>query len=202
MIINKTGLTIGIVIRRKMEPAINSEKEISALVEQLGDENGLVRQRARLNLAHIGKASVPALLKALESPNVHARREATKVVGELRAESAATSLANLLRDGNVDIRWAAMESLTRIGRASMRPLLEVFVKNFDSSLMREGVHHILHVLKDMYMLTEQETRLFEKLDKEAFYNFQLGWNSEGAWAAEKALEALDKFQSSEQDEHN
>jgi len=185
-----------------MAPAINSEKEISALVEQLGDENGLVRQRARLNLAHIGKASIPDLLKALESPNMHTRWEATKVVGELRAETAATSLANLLRDDNADIRWAAMESLTRIGRASMRPLLEVFVKNFDSSLMREGVHHILHVFKDMYMLTEQETRLFEKLDKDAFYNFQLGWNSEGAWATEKALEALDRSQSSEQNEHN
>lgn len=174
-----------------MTSSINIEKEISTLVEDLGNENGLVRQRARLNLVHIGKAGIPALLEALESPNVHTRWEATKVVGELRAEAAATPLANLLRDGNVNIRWAAMESLVRLGRASLRPLLEVFVKNFDSSLMREGVHHILHVFKDMYMLTEQETALFEKLDKEAFYNFQLGWNSEGAWAAEKALEALD-----------
>lgn len=173
-----------------MTSAINLEKEISTLVEDLGSENGLIRQRARLNLAHIGKAGVPALLKALESPNVHTRWEATKVVGELRSEVAATSLANLLCDGNVNIRWAAMESLIRIGRASMRPLLEVFVKNFDSSLMREGVHHILHVFKDMDMLTEQETILFEKLNEEAFYNFQVGWTSEGAWAAEKVLETL------------
>ena len=177
-----------------MASVINLEKELSVLVQDLGDENGLVRQRARLNLAHIGRASIPALLEALESPNLQTRWEAIKVLGELHAEAAAAPLANLLLDDDIGIRWSAMERLVRIGRTAMHPLLEVFVKNFDSPLMREGLHHILHVFKDQYMLTEQEIILFEKLDNEAMSGFQLGWNSEEAWAAEKALEALDQIQ--------
>ncbi|MDQ3004378.1 MAG: hypothetical protein M3R47_03220 [Chloroflexota bacterium] len=74
----------------------------------------------------------------------------------------------------------------------MRPLLKLFTKNFDSPLMREGLHHILHVFKDRDLLTEQEITLFEKLHKQEISGYQTSWNSEAAWIAEKALEALDQ----------
>jgi len=177
-----------------MKPEINLEKEISTLIDDLGDENGLVRQKARLNLAHLGKESVPELLKAIHSSNTNTRLGAIKVLGELHATEAAQPLVPMLMDDNPDIRWSTMESLIRIGHTSMRPILEMFVRNFDSTLMREGVHHILHVFKDQYMLNGYEITLFRELDKQRLAGFQTGWNSEAAWAAEKALEALDKIQ--------
>ena len=173
---------------------LDAKNEISTLINQLGDENGLTRQRARLNLAYWGKESIPDLLKALHSPNIDTRLGAIKVLGELRATEAAQPLASLLMDNDPNIRWSTMESLIRIGRVSMRPILELFVRDFDSSVLREGVHHILHVFKDQYILNEYEITLFRELDKQRLAGFQLGWNSEAAWAAEKALEALDKLQ--------
>jgi hypothetical protein len=95
-------------------------------------------------------------------------------------------------DEETSVRWAAMESLIHMGRDSLRPILEKFIKNFDSLWLREGVHHILHVLKDRHELNEKEITLFKKLDEQCIPGFEPSWNGQEAWAAEKALEALDK----------
>ena len=66
------------------------------------------------------------------------------------------------------------------------------IKDFEALWLREGVHHILRVFKDRHELNDQEIALFEKLDKQCIPGFESGWTSEQAWAAEEALEALDK----------
>jgi len=168
------------------------EDQLSTLIANLGDDNGLVRQQARLMLMYIGRNSIPALLVALTSDNVQTRWEAVQILGELGDPECAVALTDKLMDNDTGVRWAAMESLCRLGRASLRPLLERFIKNFDSPWLREGVHHILHVLKDRQVLSERETILFESLDRQSFLNFGSGWTSEQAWAAEKALELIDQ----------
>ena len=97
----------------------------------------------------------------------------------------------MLTDDETGVRWAAMESLIRMGRKAMHPILEKFVKNFDSLWLREGVHHILRVLNDRHALNERERILFEELEKQIFPGVESGWTSQQAWAAEKALEYLD-----------
>jgi HEAT repeat protein len=168
------------------------EKLLPGWIADLGENNGLVRQRARLMLIHHGKASVPSLLTALKDENTDIRLEAVKALGELRDPTTATLLANMLVDEDTGVRWAVTESLIQLGRASLPPVLDKFVKHFDSAWMRESVHHILHVLKDRYLLTEAENALFDKLDKKEIPGFETGWNTEAAWAAEKALEELDR----------
>ena len=119
--------------------------------------------------------------------------EAAKVDGKPVGEPAtAPALTDMLMDEETSVRWAAMESLIRMGRVSLRPILEKFIKNFDSLWLREGVHHILRVLKDRHELSEREITLFERLDEKCIPGFEPSWNSQEAWAAEKALEALDK----------
>lgn len=164
------------------------ENQIASLISDLGDKNGLTRQRARLALVHIGNKSVPSLLEVLRSQNAHVRWEAVRTLGELAQPDTATALTNMLLDEDTSVRWAAMESLIRLERASLRPLLESFIHNFDSIWMREGVHHILHVLKDRNHLKEPELLLFQKLDNKSAPNLNV--TGEAAWAAEKALEAL------------
>ena len=68
------------------------ETQISHLITDLGDDNGLVRQRARLQLEHLGLESIPALLEALQSQNVHVRWEALRALGELHAPETAASI--------------------------------------------------------------------------------------------------------------
>ena len=95
-------------------------------------------------------------------------------------------------DEDTGVRWGAMESLSRMGRECLHPLLESFVKNFDSLWLREGVHHILRVLKDRNKLNERENILFNELDKQTIPGIESSWTSQQAWAAEKALEMLDQ----------
>jgi HEAT repeat protein len=176
----------------EMQPLSYEKHQLSTLISALGDDNGLVRQRARLQLEHLGQGSIPALLEALKSPNVHVRWEAVQALGEIRDPKTAIALVNMLMDEDTGVRWGAMESLSRMGRACLHPLLESFIKNFDSLWLREGVHHILHVLKDRNKLNDRENVLFEELDKQAIPGFESGWTSQQAWAAEKALEVLDQ----------
>ena len=168
-------------------------RQISALIADLGEPHGLTRQRARLALAHIGAPAIPSLLEALTDQNGGVRLETVKVLGEIHDPSTVNALIEKLLDEETSVRWAAMESLIHTGRACLRPLLEKFVKTFDSAYLREGVHHILHVFKDRYLLTDEEMTLFEKLDQKEIPGFDMGWNTQAAWAAEKALESLDRI---------
>jgi hypothetical protein len=123
---------------------------------------------------------------------VQVRWEVVSTLGDIRDPETASALTEMLMDEDTGVRWAAMESLINMGRNALRPILEEFVKDFESQWLREGVHHILHVLKDRHELNEKEIELFEKLDEQCIPGFESGWNSAQAWAAEKALEALDK----------
>jgi HEAT repeat protein len=176
----------------KPQTKSQSKQQISELIIELGDSNFLKRQHARLLLVHHEPESIPALLETLESPNPRTRREAVNALGDIRAPETAPALTEMLLDEDTGVRWAAMESLIRMGRDALRPILEKFIQNFDSLWLREGVHHILRVFKDRHELNDLEINLFEKLDKQSIPGFGSSWTSEQAWAAEKALEALDR----------
>ena len=177
-----------------MNPQIQSKTEgqIPDLITELGNSDFLKRQRARMYLAHHEPESIPALLDALKSSNSQIRWEAVKVLGDIHNPETAPALTEMLMDEDTGVRWAAMESLIELGRKALRPILEKFTKDFESLWLREGVHHILHVLKDRHELNNREIALFEKLDEQCVPGFESSWTSEQAWTAEKALEALDR----------
>ena len=171
---------------------VQSELQISELIAELGDNDYLKRQHARLLLVHHKLESVPALLKALKSPNPRTRKLVVNALGDICDLETGSALTEMLMDEDIDVRWASMESLIKMGRDSLRPILEKFIKDFDSLWLREGVHHILRVLKDRHELNAQEISLFQNLDEECGRSFPSGWTSQQAWAAEKALEVLDR----------
>jgi HEAT repeat protein len=171
---------------------LKTELQIPDLIAELGNNDFLKRQHARLLLIHHEPESIPALLDALENPKAQIRWEAASALGDIRDPETAPALTEMLMDEDTGVRWAAMESLINMGKKALRPILEKFIKDFESLWLREGVHHILHVLKDRHELNEQEIALFEKLDEQCIPGFESGWTSQQAWAAEKALEALDK----------
>ena len=169
-----------------------SEQNIQELIANLGEKDFLKRQRARLLLVDRADESVPALQEALKSQDTQTRWQAVHALGEIDAPEIIPALTDMLLDKDTGVRWAAMESLIRKGRSALRPLLEKFIKDFDSIWLREGTHHILHVFKDRHQLNQFEITLFEKLGEQSFPGFESGWTSEQAWAAEKALEVLDR----------
>ena len=170
---------------------IVTESQIPELIAELGEDDPSKRQHARLLLIHLVPKSIPALLEALKSHNRYTRWEAVHAIGDLRMLEYAPSLVEMLTDEDPGVRWIAANSLLNFDRACLRPLLEKFIKDFSSVLLREGVRHILRALKERHQLKTLELALFDVLNKQAIPGFTWSWPSEAAWAAERALVALD-----------
>lgn len=145
--------------------------------------DGFIRMHAREILICIGKPAVPELINTLSDDNSQIRWQVIKVLEAIQDASAALALVERLEDENAGIRWAASDALIGLRQAAIRPLLEALMRDLDSLWLRQGAHHILHVMKDAGRLNEAEVKVFEALeDAEPSVSVP--------WAAEKALEAL------------
>lgn len=164
-------------------------ENISTLIKDLYDDDGLTRQRARLLLIDIGPQAVPELLHVMDSSYDHARWEAAKALGAIKDPVAACVLVDALEDEDIDLRWAAMESLIALDRSAVRPLMEGLTRNFSSVWFREGAHHVLHVWKDKGRLYPFEIKVLEALEG-------IAPDVEVPWAAKAAIDALDEIKQS------
>ncbi len=157
--------------------------DIQTLIKELDNPDGMERRRARISLVTIGYQAVPALIKVLSDERGHVRWEAGKALGEIGDPSAAPALVKLLEDDNQDVRGVASEGLIALDRGSVVPLLQALVKRFSSVWLRNGAHHVLHILKQRGHLTDPEVKVFDALE-------DVVPEVEVPWAAENALEAL------------
>jgi HEAT repeat protein len=159
------------------------QDRISSLIAELHDPDGLKRQKARHMLIAFGWEAVPALVDVVSKGEGRARWEAIEALGRIGDPVAAPALVEALRDEDMDIRWAASNSLIEMDRAAIKPLLEALTKELDSVWLREGAHHILHVFKDQGRLLPKEYKVFEALEGAEP-------QVEVPWAAEAALQDL------------
>ncbi|MGE5123387.1 MAG: HEAT repeat domain-containing protein [Acidobacteriaceae bacterium] len=156
--------------------------DIPSLIRKLGDVDGFVRMRAREVLICIGEPAVPALIDTLAGENTELRWQVVKVLESIQDVRAATALVIRLEDENAGVRWAAADALVRLRRAALPALFETLKRDFDSLWLRQGAHHILHVLKDAGKLNPAEEKVFEALE-------DIEPTIAVPWAAAKALQA-------------
>lgn len=119
---------------------------LDEVVQQLGSDDGLERERARRLVVAIGVAAVPALVEGLASRNENLRWEAAKALTAVRDPRAVPALVDALEDEDGGIRWLAAEGLCGIGRMALGPLLRALINRADSVWLREGAHHVLRDL--------------------------------------------------------
>ncbi len=147
---------------------------------RLADWDARRRHEARRELVSMGTAALPVLAKQLSARDWHVRWEAARALGEIGDPAAAVLLVEALQDDDTGVRWAAMGSLIQLERGALRPLLESLTRDFYSARLREGVHHVLHVLLSRGKLTE--------IEKEVFYALEgAAPGVQAAWAANRAL---------------
>jgi len=120
------------------------KNQISALIAQFGDDDGLVREKVRLALVGMGNIAVAPLIEALTSKDKEIRWESAKALGEIASNVAVPALIKALED--YDVRWLAAEALIEIGRDSAVPLLEALMARSNEFLLRQGAHHVLYHL--------------------------------------------------------
>lgn len=121
---------------------------INALAFVLSGRDEALRQIARRSLAAIGEPAIPALALALKDRNKSMRWEAAKALSEIHSPEAIPVLIDALEDELFGIRWLAAEGLVALGLYAIRPLVEAYIRDPESSWLRDGTHHVLKVLAD------------------------------------------------------
>jgi HEAT repeat protein len=94
----------------------------------------------------MGRKAVPFLVEALKDSDYLRRWEAAKALGEIRDPKAAPALVMALEDEEFDVRWLAAKGLIEMNVKGLKPLFQALIERADSSLIREGAHHVLHDL--------------------------------------------------------
>ncbi len=122
--------------------------QVQELVNQLEDNNGVTRQRARETLTAIGDESIPHLVGLLASPQDKLRWEAAKALTEIPDPTAITGLVSLLADPASEIRWLAATGLIRLGNRSVPPVLRALAEHAGDKGLRTASHHVLHDLAE------------------------------------------------------
>lgn len=162
------------------------------LIEDLGEVSYHDRHQARLALVERGPETIPALIEALASPNRHIRWGAVQVLGEIQAPGTAPVLVEMLKDQDPGVRWAARDSLIRLGRESLYPLLEKYIQDFSSVLVRQGTQHILRELAECHDLDDARIEELDELITENLVD-----SSSASKLLSKARKVLDRLEEQE-----
>jgi HEAT repeat protein len=103
--------------------------------------------KTRKDFIKEGDKILPVMHKLMKSDYKRIRKQAIKIVESIAHKSSIPVAINMLEDEESEIRWIAAEALIRIGRDSVKPLLEALVKNgSESYYLRLGAHHVLSEL--------------------------------------------------------
>ncbi|MGW8281818.1 MAG: HEAT repeat domain-containing protein [Gemmatimonadota bacterium] len=118
--------------------------DLTALVEALASEDGLIRRQARRCLVRQGDRAVAVLLKALKDDNKVMRTEAAEALLYIASPVAAPALVEALDDIEFGVRWLAAEALIALKCEGLAPLLEGISRHGKSLWFRRAAHHVLH----------------------------------------------------------
>jgi HEAT repeat protein len=118
-------------------------RSVESLINSLSNEDGAVRQNARVALTALGQLAVTPLVKLLESDNSQVRWEAAKALGEIGGKEAVRALVKKLDDNNRDVRWVATAGLMGAGDRAVEPLLHELIVKSGSVWVRESSIRIL-----------------------------------------------------------
>lgn len=123
--------------------AVTCAPSVDGLIQQLGDRDGVTRERARRSLVSLGSPGVEPLLQALKSKKSRVRFEAAMCLRDIADRRAIDGLVEALSDRTFEIRWVAAEALINVGRPVVSFVLHALMEHADSTWLRDGCRHVL-----------------------------------------------------------
>ena len=124
------------------------DEETKKLIELLGSDEGLERKKARESLVAKGKDIINIMGELLSNPEHIYRWEAVKTLEEIGDIDAIPHFIQALEDDKSDVRWIAAEGLIKLGRKSVKPLLNALIEKSDSVFILAGAHHVFFDLRE------------------------------------------------------
>lgn len=125
----------------------NGTIEIEHLVEQLGSKKGTERMKARKKFVEYGDNAADYMIELLNHKNHIYRKEALKILVEIGNPAYIPFFLQALEDEESDIRWIAAKGLIKLGKSSLKPLLNLLVEKSDSIFVLAGAHHVFFDLR-------------------------------------------------------
>jgi len=130
---------------KKSKSRINKHS-IETLIKDLMSDDGVVRNKARLELVEMGECTIDFLAELVNNSNDRVRWEAIKAMGEIKSTFAIPLLIDALEDEVSSVRWLVAEGLIALKNEGIRAILETLIERKESYLLRQGAHHVLHDL--------------------------------------------------------
>ena len=126
------------------ESSDNASTPISQLVSDLQSSDGVLRQKARHQLVHIGESAVAAIAALHDSKQKVARWECAKTLAAIASPSSTNTLIDLLEDDDSGTSWDAAMGLIAIGKPAAAPVLKAIIDRAKNHNIVEGAHHVIH----------------------------------------------------------
>jgi HEAT repeat protein len=125
----------------------DTRTRMERLVRDLGNPDGLARERAREGLVALGEASLVPVVAKLREGRWRERWEAAKILREIGSPNSNWALIHALNDRNSSVRWIATEALANQGDAVLEPVLEILTRGATTVRFRNAAHHLLKHLE-------------------------------------------------------
>ena len=132
----------------------SKESVVKRLLGILCDSDRQKRVEARRELVALGDETLKYVDDYLDHPKHICRWEVLRVVKEIADLKSIPVFLDALDDDKSDIRWIAAEGLIRMGKYSIRPLLNLIKEKYDSVFVLNGAHHIILELYERELLPE------------------------------------------------
>lgn len=118
-----TNYNIRLDEANKSDKEIN--KEVILLINSLKDKNDITKKNAEESLINLGPIIVIELLELLKNKeNIHIRSAIVRILGKIGDETAVSSLLELLKDYDPDLRTYAADAITEMGPIVIDSLIE------------------------------------------------------------------------------
>ena len=126
------------------ESSSNASTPISQLVSDLQSSDGVLRQKARHQLVHLGEPAVSEIAKLHDSKQKLARWECAKTLAAIASPSSVDTLIDLLEDSDSGTSWDAAMGLIAIGKPAAKPVLQAIIERAKNHGIIQGAHHVIH----------------------------------------------------------
>lgn len=142
----------------------NEEKEIIALIEDLGSLEWSKVQEATEKLANLGKVAIPKLSEALKEASVGLKGQIVFLLGRIGDKAATPTLIETLKDESPYIRRNAAEALGKI--KDEQAIFELTKALFDEDgSVRERSAWVLGELEDNRSIEDLINRMIDEKEE-------------------------------------
>jgi len=136
------------------------DRDIQALIRDLGSNDYELQDKATYGLAKIGGPAIPALIDALKNKDWRIRKKAVSALAKIGGTRAVPALIDALKDENRYVRYtAATEAIGIAGDVRTVPALIDALKDEDPDVRKRAAWVIYETMKDIAETRDSSTAL-------------------------------------------